>query len=109
MEGAKIVVIYKLRNCPGIWTIDESSEETSSEFPDTVINIYKKKEQLNIELAFKESIIFSHAISQQRNVTERKVPFTIMIKTMLPRNKCNKRYIRVFMKKLQNLLKNVIE
>lgn len=28
---------------------------------------------------------------------------------MLPRNKCNRRYIRVFMKKLQNLLKNVIE
>lgn len=40
MEGAKIVVIYKLHNCPGIWTIDESSEETSSEFLDTVINIY---------------------------------------------------------------------
>ena len=29
-------------------------------------------------------------------------------RTMLPRNKCNKRYVRVFMK-LQNLLKNVIE
>ena len=39
MEGAKIVVVYKLHNCPGIWTSDEGSKETSSEFPDTVINI----------------------------------------------------------------------